>query len=310
MDTPEFETSPDANLSRRGLLHGAAIGSAVAGGLWATPSILTLDAASACGSSPCTTGTTTFAWSTVYAAQAALAPVNAPGAGHLQALAPATVGGVQVTTTRSDTFSQTSLAGGSWRIRGTSGGGCGGNTEQLWHLTPTPNSWLRIRMGQGTVGTDNNRFVDTTIAFDTPVRDLRFSVLDVDASFATPGSGNYRDRVTISGVSTSAFSYDTLFQGSGLAVTGLGAGNVGVAATEWRGIGPGAVPDCQVADPGTPPIDTGGFFATNGSANLRICVLVPVTSITVRQQRGQNNSGTNLVGGQHIGIGDLSWCTI
>lgn len=286
-------------LSRRDVLRRSAAAGAVAGATWVAPSILTLDAAAACGSVVCTTGTTTFRWSTQYPTQAALAPANV-----VQALAATAVGGVTVTPTRSDPAGQNLLSGGHWRIRGTASGACSGTTEQLWHLTPTPNSWLKCRMGDA--GTANAA-VQTTLAFSQAVRDLTFSILDIDAVLPN----TYRDRVRISGTTTGGtFGYVVLLQGSGIGVTapGLGPGNTGTATTEFFGVGPGAISDCSTTN--TPVIDTLGIGGSNGGGNLRICITQPVTSVTVTHQRGANNSGTNLVGGQHIGIGDLTWCTV
>jgi hypothetical protein len=277
--------------SRRDLLRRGAAGAAVAGAVWVTPSILTLDRAKACGSVPCIV-TTEFVWMDEYGPDIGFeagdpipcAPTLAPSA---------TVGGVTVTLSATQstcpTRNQLNLTGGSWRTR-TAG-------EAGWHLDLSQwlggpvntSSFFKARMGNGTA-TDADSSVDHQLVFSTPVRNLTFSILDIDAVF----SGNtYRDIVWATGFNGGIpVAFTILFQlapGAGGVILGSGT-----SGDPWYGTG----------------LDSDPVPGNQG--NVQICFGEPVDEVHVIHKRGRTNppgmGGTALVSGQHIGISDMTWC--
>ena len=286
-ETPDpVSGDPDAggSISRRRLLKQGAIGAGVAGAVLAAPSMLSFDAAHAEGSQPCNT-LSNFSWFTQYA----LGQDGLPLGGTNRSLPPGSFGGVTVSPSVSDPTSQLALPGGDWRNR-TSG-------EANWHLVQSQqfngvtgnSSFLKSRMGQGTAANAGASYTNT-LAFSQPVRNLTFSILDIDLNLTGTATA-FRDVVTAAGFGpTGSVPFVILAQGS--AVTGSGV-------------------------PGTPFYGTASVGDTvSGNPNpgcVTICFTQPVTSAAVTHFRGYLTGpsaadGAPLFGGQHIGISDLTWC--
>jgi hypothetical protein len=276
------EPLPQGSISRRRLLQKAAIGTGVAGAVWAAPSLLSLDAAHACGSIPCLT-TTSFVWVVRYGVNVSGTPAGAAN----RSLPGAAIGGVTVTPTVADPTLQLALPGGDWRTRSSG--------EANWHLVASQqiggtvgvSSFLKSRMGQGTAANAGASYTNT-LSFSTAVRNLTFSVLDIDL-LITGGAGDYRDVVVVSGTGPSGVvPFSVLAQG--VAVSGAGT-------TTNPFVGNQNVSDTAS---GTP-----------GPGNVTVCFTRPVTQVSVQHRRGTTTGvtgGSPLFGGQHIGISDLTWC--
>jgi hypothetical protein len=293
-------------LDRREFLRRGAVGGAVAGGLWVAPSVLTLDAAQACGTVNCTARTT---WSWIdpvppgnngYGVN--FVATRAAGPPPTFSMAARTEDSVTLTPSGTDTSSQIELSSGvyQWRTRNTG--------ESGWHLwqsrqlpagsdPPTVSSFLKTRMGSSGVPGASHTI---RLTFSPSVRDLTFSILDIDAkieSFPYPAD-NYRDVVTVRG-NSGEVPFQILYQGT--AVTGDGTPESPFYGNATGSGSPGGfVPDTESS-------------ATN-TGNVTICFLSPVTTVDIQHGRGYSTappdtSGTALVGGQHIGISDLTWCT-
>ena len=198
------DPKPDT-ISRRRILKTSAVGGAVAGAVWTTPAILSIESAYAVGS--CPGGSLTFLWSS-----------GGDGTRHTAALNPlvGNIGGptgvdvrVISTAVSASGVASAGLVGDNWMTRSANNASyppqinCGSAATTNW---PRGNqgSFYSLLMNNTTTNTCTStgvvgRFVEVEFGFFVPgsttqkinVQKLNFSLYDVDSA------GSYRDQVSV-----------------------------------------------------------------------------------------------------------------
>jgi|GEM_PF-2492221 len=260
---------------RREFLRRAALGGAVAGGLWVAPSVLTLDRAVALGSVPCAS-VTTFNWISAFGGGS---PSFPNGTGRTVTCATNAAFNVTMILTLTDTNNQIFSPGPYAQ-----GGLTPGATYQVQNASNNGGftSYFKARMRDG--GSPATQ-VTHTMTFSRPIRNLTFTILDIDASLS---GATFIDRVFAQGFNGATPVAFAVLGPGGPGVPGSNITGLGTAASPWTGVGP-------VAD-----------TSTSVAGNVELCFVQPVTVVNVVHLRSLNPPG--YVSGQHISISNLTWC--
>jgi hypothetical protein len=294
--------------TRRDFLRKTAIGAAVAGGAWAAPAVLSLDAAHAVGT--CPSGSLTFPWSTGGEGTTVYSTSNATPAGSVFVGNIGGATGIDIRVWNNIATGTVAGAGDNWRTRGTPQNNacpptvnCGSAATTNWprgNQTSFYSLLMNAQANNGNNGLCNTcaaagttgRSTEVTFGFFNPgtttqhaVRNLAFSLYDIDAS-----TGNYRDEVHvyINGTATEAT---------------LGAG---ANATATR---PGAAP--TVAAPGATAIfqanagSSAAANSNNGNIDLQFAANLSINQVRVRFVDTLGSAPQTV---QWVGIGNLTFC--
>jgi uncharacterized repeat protein (TIGR01451 family) len=144
--------------------------------------------------------------------------------------------------------------------------------------------------------TSATRVMVTTFTFAVPVRDVTFTVYDVDF-----GANQFRDWVMIrgfNGAATYTGSHTTPFG------TNNGSGPYSNASSSLN-LGPVSTPFTITAQQA---VGTGVSDNAANTGTITASFAQPVTSVQIRYGNYPYTSGENTTGQQAYGIGGISWC--
>jgi len=139
------------------------------------------------------------------------------------------------------------------------------------------------------------RVMVTTLSFPIPVRDVTFTVHDVDF-----GANQFRDwlQITGTGAATYTGSHTTPFG------TNNGAGPYNNASSSLN-LGPVAAPFAITAQQA---VGTGVSGNTSTTGNITASFIQPVTSVQIRYGNHPYTAGENTTGQQAFSINGVSFC--
>ena len=169
----------EAGLTRRRVLRAGAVGGAVAGAAWVTPTVLTLDAVSA--ASACCTGNAGINWASTGANRPA--SLNGPANINGYPWSVGTFGGVPVT------FELTGSGTSPYSLV------FPGGSDLTGRQPTTQNGGITGIYGLDRQGAQPGTTVTLSIRFSCNVRNLRFTIVDIDR--AITGGNNYVDQVVV-----------------------------------------------------------------------------------------------------------------
>lgn len=165
----------------------------------------------------------------------------------------------------------------------------------------TPTGGKQLIVG-GTFGgrtsaiTGNTRVIQTTISFPVPVRELSFTVHDLD--FA---SNQFRDWFMVTG-SNGAATYTPALS------TPWGNNNSGTPTATGSSVrlGPGGTPALAANE----AVGTAASANNATTGNVNVVFQQPVTSVTLRYGNYPFSTGENTTGQQFMGVSALSFCPL
>lgn len=144
----------------------------------------------------------------------------------------------------------------------------------------------------------NTRVLVTTFTFPTPVRDVTFTVFDIDW-----GNNSFRDWIRFVGVDGAATYVPTLTTPFGQA---NGAGPYAATGSSVK-LGPQPAP-LAVAAPEA--IGMSANANTTNGGNITVSFAQPVRSVQVRYANYAFQTGENTTGQQFYGVSGVSWCPL
>jgi uncharacterized repeat protein (TIGR01451 family) len=149
--------------------------------------------------------------------------------------------------------------------------------------------------GRTPIITGGTRVMVTTIAFASAVRDLTFTMHDIDF-----GADQFRDWIHVSGTGAATYtgSHTTPFG------TNNGAGPYATALSS-HSLGPATVPFAITAQQAV-GVSVSGNNSTTG--NLTVSFTQPVTSVEIRYGNYPVTPGETVTGQQAYSISTLNWC--
>lgn len=150
--------------------------------------------------------------------------------------------------------------------------------------------------GRTTAITGTTRVILTTITFPVPVRELSFTIHDIDFT-----SNQYRDWFMVTG-SSGAVTYTSALS------TPWGNNNSGTPTMAGSSVrfGPGGTPALAANE----AVGTAASANNTTTGNIDVVFQQPVTSVTLRYGNYPFSTGENTTGQQFMGISALSFCPL